>query len=273
MAVDPLQRLCLRLAEDDEVVVGSRADKTQQRGAPDPALEARYEFLFNLAADEPGRFLTRYGSTLTQPELQVFSVIDDYEVSFLVRKYKDRLTNQHSLVKNRRYMAMQRLLAEGTYFSLEEMQRRCPWLYDAMVGQYVTDEHLQARIDAHNRGTWAEQLLSQVEHSQTNLRLEAEVYMSGGGTGDDEASRPEDADGDPGAIGPIDFEARETRRLAMPTEERERLEGEFRSLMEQRFLAGEDEEFFNYREIDTDETLDDLKTRERDEEEAWFDAD
>ena len=44
-------------------------------------------------------------------------------------------------------------------------------------------------------------------------------------------------------------------------------------MMQERFLAGKDFEFFDYEQVDADETLDDLTQRSRDEEEAWFDAD
>lgn len=62
-------------------------------------------------------------------------------------------------------------------------------------------------------------------------------------------------------------------RATISEEERERLRQEFEQLMHERFLRGEDSEFFDYAAVDNDPTLDDLAMRTRDEEDAYFDAD
>lgn len=77
---------------------------------------------------------------------------------------------------------MQQLMAEGSYFSEEEMKIRCvrvwffyywmycfywlqcfqnsaPWLYDQFVGKYETDSEIKQRIDDITRGTWSGQLM------------------------------------------------------------------------------------------------------------------
>lgn len=59
----------------------------------------------------------------------------------------------------------------------------------------------------------------------------------------------------------------------IPSEaERQLLKDEFLSEMQAKFLAGRDEEF-DYSEVDMNDDYDDLKLRERDEEEAYFDDD
>ena len=58
-----------------------------------------------------------------------------------------------------------------------------------------------------------------------------------------------------------------------PTEqERLMLHEEFLSAMQDKFMRGEEEEF-DYSTVDTNNEYDDLKMRERDEEEQYFDGD
>ena len=42
-------------------------------------------------------------------------------------------------IRNRRYLELQKLQAEGQYFSNEKMREREPFLFDMMVGQYLDD--------------------------------------------------------------------------------------------------------------------------------------
>ena len=56
-----------------------------------------------------------------------------------------------------------------------------------------------------------------------------------------------------------------------PTEEeRDMLHNEFKLIMQQRFLSGEDEDF-DYSQVDYSEEYDNLDLRTQDEEEAYFD--
>ena len=64
---------------------------------------------------------------------------------------------------------MQQLLKEGDYFNNEEMKLRAPWLYDSMVGKYVTDNSIEERVGAMAAGTWSEQLISQLEGQHARL--------------------------------------------------------------------------------------------------------
>jgi hypothetical protein len=47
-------------------------------------------------------------------------------------------------------------------------------------------------------------------------------------------------------------------------EEREELEQEFIKIMKEKFINGEDSKFFDYRQVDEDESLDDIKQQQRD---------
>ena len=58
-----------------------------------------------------------------------------------------------------------------------------------------------------------------------------------------------------------------------PTEqEKQLLHEEFLSVMQDKFMRGEEEEF-DYNAVDTNDDYDDLTIRERDEEEHYFDSD
>ena len=59
----------------------------------------------------------------------------------------------------------------------------------------------------------------------------------------------------------------------MDEAERLRLRREFVEMMQERFLRGEDGEFFDYSTVDDDPDLDDLDQVSREAEEAYFDAD
>lgn len=49
-------------------------------------------------------------------------------------------------MKNRRYDALQKMLANGSsYFSEDEMRQRNPALYEHLVGQYLTEEERKER--------------------------------------------------------------------------------------------------------------------------------
>eukprot|EP00045_Choanoeca_perplexa_P015658 m.200089 g.200089 ORF g.200089 m.200089 type:complete len:287 (-) comp17049_c0_seq6:3015-3875(-) len=286
MSGDDIVAVCIRLAKLPGVSIGSRADATQQRGEADATMQQRCEVLVQLASSQPARFLARYGPYLEMRELDVFQTIDDDDIQYTLYKLRSSLKYQSARVKNRRFAKMQQLMKETDYFNNEEMKLRAPWLYDSMVGKYVTDSNIEERVDAMAKGTWAEQLISQLNGQHASFRLNCEVEHA-------KATRPEMEDEDEEAtmaevepvaldaaptddditFGDEDMETRELRRTALPEEERLRLQTEFERMMQERFLAGLDSEFVDYATIDTDETLDDLKTLTRDAEEAWFDAD
>lgn len=49
-------------------------------------------------------------------------------------------------VKNRRYDAMKKMIAKGSsYFTEDEMRQRNPYLYEQLVGQYLSEEERKER--------------------------------------------------------------------------------------------------------------------------------
>lgn len=66
---------------------------------------------------------------------------NDPQEKFILEQIKSQNNDKRAqLVKNRRYLAIQALRAEGSYFSNEKMREREPYLFDLMVGQYLDDK-------------------------------------------------------------------------------------------------------------------------------------
>ena len=123
--------------------------KHQQRGEPDLTHKEKVVIAREIL-EKPSIFLARFGKYLEEEDLPCFhSVEDDYIISFHLKEIRERL-NVHKnfvVVRNRRFEAMKKLVAEGEYFSDEELKYRDPLLYEQMVGQYLTDEEVTALVN------------------------------------------------------------------------------------------------------------------------------
>ena len=131
----------------------SRSDahfKHQQRDEPDLEVNEKYKIASDILKSNMPLFLSRFGSYLLPEDLTYFADHrNTYEVDFYLKeieKQHDKILNR-KLVNNRRYAAMQELMDGGEYFSEDEMKWRDPWLYFQMIGQYMTDEDIQAKVD------------------------------------------------------------------------------------------------------------------------------
>ena len=132
------------------VAVSDAHFKHQQRGEPDLTMEEKIEIAQNILDGNPVTFLSRFHNYLELEDLDYFKDSRDiYEVDFYCKQiYKSKSGSYHkNCVKNRRYEAMKQLIAEGDYFSEEEMKFREPYLYDQMIGQFLSDEEVQAKVD------------------------------------------------------------------------------------------------------------------------------
>lgn len=162
------------------------------------------------------------------------------------------LTPGH-VVRNRRYQAMMAMLAEGsssTYFSDEEMEDRAPALFHSAYGRYVTDARASLPVPA-----MALTAMFESAARTQDMRIARE---SDGKHGDDAS--------DDGAAG---AEAEQTGAGGGggAVEDRRR---ELLAAMQERFLRGEDSDFFNYADVDNDERLDVCREAEQDAEDRYF---
>jgi hypothetical protein len=103
---------------------------SQQRNEPDFTRQQKHDILHHLYTTNPASFIYRFGSLLTDNDLkQYFDSNTDY-----IRQIAT--PNRHKIRANRRYTYMQQLLANGTYFSDENMKERSPLLYEQMIEKY-----------------------------------------------------------------------------------------------------------------------------------------
>ena len=121
----------------DRICLSNVVIASQQRNEPDFTREQKHDILHHLYSTNPANFIYRFGSLLTDDELkQHFDSTADY-------MHKLITPNRHKIRANRRYVYMQQLLANGTYFSDEAMKERSPLLYEQMIGKYQDETTTQ----------------------------------------------------------------------------------------------------------------------------------
>lgn len=206
------------------------------------------EYLHDLLCRDPGVFLERHGELLNTEEKGEFEQLrgSNYEVDFYLAQLNQPATPTtgalSSVAKNRRFAKMENLMAEGTYFSMDEMRQRQPYLYHLHVGQFTTKLEDKPALDA---GPYALAMEIMKQHDEDDATIRAneekklyrEMIDDGEFHGSDSTSA-------------------------------------FLDCMQQLFLSGK-ETGIDYTKIDEDTSLDDYfdKERTRDTEEAYFDAD
>ena len=124
--------------------------KHQQIGDPDLSPSEKTKIATDLLDTKPAVFLTRFGKYLETEDLVNFqSLSEDYMIKFHLEEIRKRLNvhKNQTVVRNRRYEAMKRLVAEGEYFGDEELKHRDPLLYEQMVGQHLNDEEISAQVN------------------------------------------------------------------------------------------------------------------------------
>lgn len=144
----------------------------QQIGEPDLTLEEKVEIAQSIFDRSKVAFLSKYWKYLEVEDLVVFQDLRHvYEVDFYIKQVM-KLKNkgvQKNRVKNRRYEAMKELISEGEYFSEEEMKFREPYLYEQFIGQYLTDDEIQAKVDKTDL-TFSNILLKHIDQLDENAR-------------------------------------------------------------------------------------------------------
>lgn len=151
--------------------------KSQQINDPELSDDGKTQILDDLLNRSRSLFLSRYGKYIKQEHLDFFDTsedIVDYEVQHYLNEIKFRLANHDSLVRNRRFMAIGRMIEETEYFSEVEMMRRDPVLYEQLVGQYMTEEEKRDRDREECPGNSLVNIIFQgIDHDETD-RIQAE---------------------------------------------------------------------------------------------------
>lgn len=279
--------------------------RAQQSSALLPS--QRKSILQDLYSRDVPVFLERYGSLLTLEELKEFDTLsDDYEINWhlnhlrsLINPTSEDLKSRSAKIKNRRRAYMDKLMFDGKFFSEDAMRDREPYLHHEFVGKF---QDQSGRRMARPGERWSETLIRRAEEAllvekirreqqrlgvderewvgnerqqeeQEEEEEEEEEEIEEGNDGDDNVNgkmhQHEVLPDDKGNL--VNAEASEATSI-LSTEEMEDRMDQFTHVMQQKFLAGEDDEHFNYLSIDEDETLDDhwMKEANYDAEEKYF---
>jgi hypothetical protein len=124
--------------------------KHQQLGESDLTTAEKLQIAEDQLNKGDKTFLQRFWQYLYPEDLDYFSKSkNDYEVKFYLEEIKKNCNASFctNVVKNRRYEAMKKLESDGEYFSEEEMKFRDPYLYEQLIGQFITEEEAQQMID------------------------------------------------------------------------------------------------------------------------------
>ncbi|UJR13773.1 hypothetical protein I4U23_000783 [Adineta vaga] len=234
----------------DRICASNLVIVSQQRNEPDFTYEQKHTILHHLYSTNPENFIYRFGSILTDDDLkEFFDPNTDY-----IRQIS--IPNRHKIRSNRRYTYMQQLIENGTYFSDEAMKERSPLLYEQMIGKYETDDTNKQLVKRTADGPLSDFYMEHLESMNHHERVEQEFEK-------EEQSRCQDKE---------DSESEDDNDddVKYPSAERDLYRQEFLAIQKEQFLNGEDSNI-DYASIDNNESLDDVKIRERDEEEKYFD--
>ena len=284
--------------------------KSQQRHEPELEQKEKLKVVLDVYRRNPQTFLIRFGNYLEEKHLQNFARLSiaegDSEMHLMVKDYQNKLKTRQQDIKNRRYAAMQKLIAEGEYFSEQEMMKRQPELYQELVGQYLSASEKQQRdrYDVRNT-TFSGILMHDLEKKQLNEIMEkAEKHLENAQQNDtspDEVIEKDllnnldkevvevpincrqqwgNFDNEPMACSSSKVTVansslkRNSNKLKaadnlISADERQLLRQEIISQMHEQFLTGQDEDF-DYAAVDDNTQFDDLNLINQDKEDKYF---
>mmetsp|Transcript_1183 Transcript_1183/g.3666 ORF Transcript_1183/g.3666 Transcript_1183/m.3666 type:complete len:272 (+) Transcript_1183:274-1089(+) len=234
-------------------------------------LPAERDKLENQCARDPCDFLRRNGHLADLEELRKAlkdEAVPGDDLDFLlnVLEMRERGTRRRkevsyaSRVKNRRYIALQRMLHSSDYFSDENLEDRDPLLFHRHIGRYLPQRPqrgatgiVEVVVDSFDATSLLRRRLQQ-RGMEIGLGMQNES--------DFEAMMSKEKESDSEALqdGPPLQDQLDDNRDELIT------------IMSQRFLDGLDESYFDYRDVDESEKYDDTVQEERDAEELYFDA-
>ncbi|NP_001088137.1 coiled-coil domain containing 97 L homeolog [Xenopus laevis] len=237
--------------------------RSQQKGEPEFSQDQKLAMLIELYESKPLIFLERFRKVLSEEHLECFNHLSgnytaDYYCKEICKASHKRV--DHTLIRNKRYAALQKLITAGEYFSDEQMRERDPLMYEHYVGQYQSEEEIMSRNskDMSEATSLSTVLLNSCQEQALQLRLEAQREL-------EESCMEEEEDEDE-----EESEIESDEECSVNSEERALMREEFISRMHQRFLDGKDRDF-DYSQVDDDPELDNLDIVNQDEEERYFD--
>ncbi|VDI82237.1 Hypothetical predicted protein [Mytilus galloprovincialis] len=239
--------------------------KHQQIGEPDLCEEEKYKIADEILSKNKTKFLERYWKYLGIEDVVCFeNCSSEYEIDFYLKQIKKSKTTNFdkNRTKNRRLKAMQQLISEGDYFSEEEMKYRDPFLYEQLVGQYLDDDEINDKVDK------TDLRFSTVLFKHIDILHEHEAYKDQKDTEDGQMEEGESSEDEESEM----EDEMDDQKQLIPDEQKAQFRQEFLTIMQERFMSGQDEHF-NYSEVDDNIEYDDLDILQKVEEEKYFDAD
>lgn len=270
LAPEAVKDISQRLSAD----LSLRLPVSLQRDPTEPVTpEKRKDYVTGLLERDPGVFLERYGSKLSQQERAQFEPLrDDYEVDFYLKLAEDEEVTAKSglsaTAKNRRLAQLNRLVEEGKYFSEEAMRSRAPLLHQQYIGQ-------RPPAAAPSAPTLSGTLLRQHDEQEHQTKLQQQQEQEAMVEEEEETSSGEADENEEVQHFKDDEDAESLSANKYTTLTDPQNTADFLALMHQRFLTGADHEHVDYNTIDKNATLDDdwAAQAEGDAQEKYFDAD
>ncbi|KAI6234640.1 DUF2052 domain-containing protein [Aphelenchoides fujianensis] len=142
---------------------------SQQRGEDELEADEKRRILKELLEQKPAVFLQRYHDHIPPEFLDCFPLSERCEPFIrLIRERPPKRKDRDFAVRNRRFLAMQKLKEGGDYFSLSKMRERAPMHFDLMVGNHLLDSeklHLRPTVEP-RAGSAFSNLMEQFDESQ-----------------------------------------------------------------------------------------------------------
>ena len=115
--------------------------RSQQRDDPELSDVEKRKIAATLLDSSPSNFLARFGKVLEPSHLPYFHKFKSIpEVTFYLQQLEERTNLSETVVKNRRFHAMNEMIKQGEYFSMSEMRKRNPILFHQLVEKYMSPE-------------------------------------------------------------------------------------------------------------------------------------
>ena len=255
--------------------------QSQQITETDFTNEQKVQILKELFEQNPSVFLARFGKWISLDDLCCFCAASGSEMEYTISVLKKSLSANASgiCVKNRRYEALRRLEKETSYFSDDEMQERCPLLYQQYIGQYMTDEEKFEKDEAKMKDEvkMSSFIFQQIDRDWLKKKEMEEQEMEecmeeeeDEDSDNDSEGHSEDNEGHKEGNEGHHEDKKGQDVTSISSEHKLKLREEFLNLMRQRFLEGLDEEF-DYTKVDTNDEYDNLDILGQDEQDKYFD--
>ncbi|XP_076464129.1 coiled-coil domain-containing protein 97-like [Babylonia areolata] len=287
--LDPRDRERVRRVMLERLSTTSAHFAHRQRDAPDLTSQEKVDIAAGILDKSPVTFLDRFGKFLHASDLAYFHGLekDSYEIGFYLKDIRHRCSHSQVIVKNRRYSAMKELEEGGVYFSEDEMKRREPLLYQQMIGRFMTEEeHQQKEAEAIDR---SDLRFSTILLNHMDIVQERALYKHQKEEEECQEEEEEDSDEEEEEEDDDEEENRQQKERKTDMEEdedeaedipeisdvratdiwRQQLREEFKAIMHEKFLSGDDSQF-DYSKVDDNPDYDSLQTVAQDEENKYF---